>query len=1046
MMSSQRYRGFRRRLLDYQVLRGQLLPVKDEPARHGDADSEGEADDFEDVDPQFLDADEIHQGGVVVNAWSPPKTTVFIKDEDGQQHRVTGPFSLLDPWWSVTVEVKHGTSHYFTQGYPSYELLNDVLGEETMLPLFLSTCKIEESLKKRFLEWLPPSIRVTFSDLREIAEDFHEENNIKIMPLIEKSTAGSIAMKALDIPLVLRYLPRLLPRHVKSLLMMEGKHESHGVKEIPDLLPQVEAILDSSPWKLGFGQIVYRELQLYHCEASWENFLACQPLLEKIPDLQKHALIIYSELKRKCNELGDTYVEQKELTKAVSRDMSTELAWEGMKFLKDNKIVVLEGQRVFLCSLYRYEMDIADYIHRLIKKEPWILDVDADEVLGGAQHVDPEEAFCNDEALGDCSRNPCAKALDEDQKRAVQMICSNPVTVISGKGGCGKTTVVSLVFKFLIRKENKEIEEACKALESDMDASDEWEFGHMTSSLKKGDHMHILLTAPTGKAASLLKKKTDLPSATLHQVTCSFSRWKNRAADIDQKHDWKYSKVEVLVVDEGSLVSVHILSTALKLLYNHGKLAKLIILGDVRQLPSIQPGNLLADIFTALDKMKWAVELRTNHRAESQLIVDNATRISQQTSVEFDAVIQLSNDTDVEMPSEDKRFILVSLTDGSDNELHSAIKKLLEKGPGLQDDKHSQFIAFRRKDCMSINELCCKYYSGHSIKTHKDKLDFRCGDKVCCTKNAYVKDLVTRAAKDGSETEATCAKLIGTEDPKEQIPCRNVNDNQHSSQAQVKSELNEDERLCNGEIFFIINDVEINKVRELTITDEDRKYTLNYKALRSRSGLRHAWARTIHTFQGSEEDTVVYVLGSAGRQNWKHVYTAITRGRKRVYVVAKMNQLDQAISNKARERKTRLQQRLNEEFAQSRGMLNPTRQDTLVKANKDFGDKDLNVMPHSQPQTPPRFNYPSQQVTTPESSSHRERAAVSGNHSNEHVANCATGHSPVQKRAGVSIELQTPTKLSRVETCKDAMASPLACSSLQNLSISDSCQKKLFEP
>lgn len=52
------------------------------------------------------------------------------------------------------------------------------------------------------------------------------------------------------------------------------------------------------------------------------------------------------------------------------------------------------------------------------------------------------------------------------------------------------------------------------------------------------------------------------------------------------------------------------------------------ILGDIRQLPSIEPGNLLKDLFETLKSRNCAIELKTNHRAESELIVDNATRYS----------------------------------------------------------------------------------------------------------------------------------------------------------------------------------------------------------------------------------------------------------------------------------------------------------------------------------------------------------------------------------------------------------------------------------
>lgn len=70
-------------------------------------------------------------------------------------------------------------------------------------------------------------------------------------------------------------------------------------------------------------------------------------------------------------------------------------------------------------------------------------------------------------------------------------------------------------------------------------------------------------------------------------------------------------------------------------------------------------------------------------------------------------------------------------------------------------------------------------------------------------------------------------------------------------------------------------------------------------------------------FQGSEERTVVYVVGNAGRQHWQHVYTAVTRGRCRVYVVAEELHLKRAVKNKEITRKTRLQRFLREAIAET---------------------------------------------------------------------------------------------------------------------------------
>lgn len=70
--------------------------------------------------------------------------------------------------------------------------------------------------------------------------------------------------------------------------------------------------------------------------------------------------------------------------------------------------------------------------------------------------------------------------------------------------------------------------------------------------------------------------------------------------------------------------------------------------------------------------------------------------------------------------------------------------------------------------------------------------------------------------------------------------------------------------------------------------------TVDFSKLMANCQIKHAWARTIHTFQGSEENTVVYVVGKAGRQHWQHVYTAVTRGRSRVYIIAQESELRSA--------------------------------------------------------------------------------------------------------------------------------------------------------
>ncbi|XP_069813434.1 DNA helicase B [Dendropsophus ebraccatus] len=1042
MSGSRRWRGGRR-AAGVIELRGRLLPVKEEAP--DTAGSDGDSDGPDDSDHEFLDADEIEGGAIQVRSWKVPSTTVKIKTKDSHEYLVNGSFPLDDPWWTVSVKVKPHQSMSYAKEPPSYELDNDSLGETSILPLFLKECGVPEQFRQDFTDWLPQYPPVSFTTLKELANDFKEEDEGKdLLPYLENSSSGAIAFLSFSIPLVMKYLPKLLPSKIRSLFMLDIHDQKAIERPPPDILCNIEAILADSPWKLGFGLIIYRELHLCGCEATWESFLQCEDLLESMPALHINALIIYNELKRKCMELGDTYVDIPELTESVTRDMSAEAAWEALHFLKENEIVVKEQQRIFLYRWYWYEVNIAEYIQKIASRTPWNLDIDENDVFGNRTSPQRQQKSTDDqnvihsqsdENCPDASLESeikmlqlpesaptvepdCLPKLDADQRKAVKMILANPVTVISGKGGCGKTTVVSLVFKSMMKKENDEVEQACKALEDDIDASDEWYCDAVTSSTNQNDTIRFLLTAPTGKAASLLKKKTSLPAATLHQVTCSYSAWQKLE---DKKTPWKFSKVEALVVDEASLVSVRMFSAVLKLLYCHGKLAKLVILGDVRQLPSIEPGNMLADVFTALSRLNWAIELKTNHRAESQLIVDNATRISHQLCVDFDACVHIDGKSSSEMPNVNNKFILVHLAD--DDDLSTAISALLKNGPGLDDDKHSQFIAFRRKDCLLINELCCRHYSGHSIKNQKSKYDFRCGDKVCCTKNAYVKDLLSRPRNGSKQSEGQPSDGVVTVSQSQLEATLPLDNGVSKAGDQAKREKEEGDRLCNGEIFFIVNDVEKDKIRELTLSDgEDRIYTLNYKALRIRSGLQHAWARTIHTFQGSEEDTVVYVLGTAGRQNWKHVYTAVTRGRQRVYIIARKDQLDKAITNKARDRKTRLKQRLKDKIPQRRTFDQPTAMSsTQLECSQAVEEQEPDVtvtshpFPYTQLLSPSRTPVATTSIAGSCTSENGERLE-SEDHimctPPNHLQDCLLEVSPSQKRSGGPVDdADTPTKI-----------------------------------
>lgn len=248
--------------------------------------------------------------------------------------------------------------------------------------------------------------------------------------------------------------------------------------------------------------------------------------------------------------MGHTYQDQDELAHFVSKDMSIEHVWQSLEFLKDQSIVIKEKKLVFLPHLYKSEKDIAKYIGDLMSNHSWKLDVDVKKVLNvsemSGEMVDtkvnatqahemehmkengPDNHNCEnrfaEKEVGSTSDTQSKAELDLDQVIALEKICSNPITIISGKGGCGKSTIVSYLFRHLKQME-KEVEAASKAFEEDLDVSEEWntfDLNGESENIYTKKNLHVLFTAPTGRAAGLLSQKTNIPAYTLHQVRTSF--------------------------------------------------------------------------------------------------------------------------------------------------------------------------------------------------------------------------------------------------------------------------------------------------------------------------------------------------------------------------------------------------------------------------------------------------------------------------------------------------------------------------------------------
>jgi exodeoxyribonuclease V alpha subunit len=189
---------------------------------------------------------------------------------------------------------------------------------------------------------------------------------------------------------------------------------------------------------------------------------------------------------------------------------------------------------IFLSGLYQAEKGISERILRLTAGKPsW-------------PQIDTERAIAWLAGKSDF-------ALAESQKQAVKLALSSKVLVITGGPGVGKTTIVNSILRILRAK-----------------------------------NVEMLLCAPTGRAAKRMSEATGQEAKTIHRLLEADPKAGGFRKDQDNPLD-----SDLLVIDEASMIDVPLMHALLKAVPTH---AALLIVGDIDQLPSVGPGQVLADL------------------------------------------------------------------------------------------------------------------------------------------------------------------------------------------------------------------------------------------------------------------------------------------------------------------------------------------------------------------------------------------------------------------------------------------------------------------
>ena len=282
-------------------------------------------------------------------------------------------------------------------------------------------------------------------------------------------------------------------------------------------------------------------------------------------------------------ETGDTYIEARDLlshtidllenARQVELDPSL-VADELAHLIEEDKIQNVET-KIFENSLYFAEEGIRSNLIRILEKGKQET-FDAPKLESIIEQVEQDLGIC----------------YDHIQKKAFCDAINHKVFILTGGPGTGKTTVINGII-------------ATYAALHKLD-------------LAKKQELPILLAAPTGRAARRMNELTGLPSATIH-------RHLGMTGDDDISHLDDYLDADFIIVDEFSMVDTWL---ANQLLSNISSNSKILIVGDADQLPSVSPGQVLADLLK-IPLLPQTKLTKIYRQGEDSTIVTLASQIQQ---------------------------------------------------------------------------------------------------------------------------------------------------------------------------------------------------------------------------------------------------------------------------------------------------------------------------------------------------------------------------------------------------------------------------------
>lgn len=484
----------------------------------------------------------------------------------------------------------------------------------------------------------------------------------------------------------------------------------------------------------------------------------------------------------------------------------------------DRKIVVKEietdtakkHQVVYASQYYQIELHTAQMLHELNIKDT----VDEEVLQEKIKQIQRAEKI----------------DLDEKQQEAIKEAVKSGLMVITGGPGTGKTTTINAIIRYF-----------------EMEGLD------------------IYLAAPTGRAAKRMTETTGYEAKTIHRLLELTGIPEESSARVHfERNAQNPLEADVIIIDEMSMVDIFLMHALLSAVVTG---TRLILVGDVNQLPSVGPGSVLKDIIRSGEFP--VVELTKIFRQASQSdIVVNAHKINQGIPVVLD--------------NKSMDFFFLKRYDA--NVIISVVITLIQKKlPKFVDAQpyDIQVLTPMRKGLLGVERLngILQQYLNPPEKAKKEKEHgnglFREGDKVMQIKNNY-------------QIEWEVRGLYG-------IP------------------VEKGVGVFNGDTGILR---EINTFAETATVEFDERRFVEY-SFKQLDELELAYAITIHKAQGSEYPAVIIPLlgGPKMLMNRNLLYTAVTRARKCVTLVGDEKTFEEMENNRMEQsRYTTLDLRIKETY------------------------------------------------------------------------------------------------------------------------------------